>query len=169
LGERDNTITPTPPEEIRKTNRRKKLLKVWSDKTWKAARAEFILAKGGKCEWCGSQDRLTVHHPMRDVYGKSVYVDFVLSDCILLCARCHRALHTGRDICPGSHDDGEIHYKWHDADVCTICYLKMHPEIKEAIERAKVLKRKRQRELRKKKQEQLKKQKEAKKNGVNGI
>lgn len=156
MGERDNTITPTPPEEIRKTNRRKKLLKVWSDKTWKAARAEFILAKGGKCEWCGSTKRLTPHHPYRNTYSDQVYKDLFLSQCILLCSRCHSALHRGMVPCEREHDDGEVHYRWHDAPVCSACYLKEYPEVKEAAERTKVLRRKRQRELRKKLAEKYK-------------
>ena len=34
--------------------------KVWSSPEWRKKRAEFI--KGKACEWCGSREKLTVHH-----------------------------------------------------------------------------------------------------------
>lgn len=34
--------------------------KVWSSPEWRKKRAEFI--KGKACEWCGSTEKLTVHH-----------------------------------------------------------------------------------------------------------
>ena len=55
-------ISPVPPEITRTNTRRKNLKKKWTGKEWKIARETFIKERGGKCEWCGSTERLTVHH-----------------------------------------------------------------------------------------------------------
>jgi len=125
------------PETIRTSSRRKNLTKTWSGKEWKEKRLAFIESRGGKCEWCGSTERLTVHHPMRNSYGNTAYMDFFLSGCTLLCSRCHSALHAGRVICEREHEDGEVHYRWHDAEMCSYCFLKLHPELKEQKKRDK--------------------------------
>ena len=128
-------ISPVPPEITRTTTRRKNLKKKWGGKEWKVKRLAFIDSRGGKCEWCESKERLTVHHPQRNSYGTSAYMDFFLSGCILLCSRCHAALHAGRVICEREHDDKEVHYRWHDAEMCSYCFLKLHPELKEQKKR----------------------------------
>lgn len=135
--------------EIQTTTRRKNPKKKWSGKEWKAKRLAFIKDRGGKCEWCGSTEKLTVHHPQRNAYGDQVYMDLYLSGCVLLCNRCHKAIHSGLVLCEREHDDGKNHYRWHDADMCGYCFLKEHPEIVEKAAEAKREKRKRQRELRK--------------------
>lgn len=117
------------PQERRTRTRRNNLRKKWSGKAWQEKRAGFIKSRGGICEWCGSKDHLTVHHPQRNSYGDTVYMDFYLSGCILLCRKCHAALHAGRTLCEYPHEDGENHYRWHDADKCSYCFLKEHPEI----------------------------------------
>ncbi len=66
-----------------------------------------------------------------------------LSGCVLLCSRCHAALHTGRVICRNEHEDGEIHYRWHDAEMCSYCFLKIHPELIEQKARDKSAQRRR--------------------------
>lgn len=142
-------ISPVPPEITRTNTRRKNLKKKWTGKEWKIARETFIQERGGKCEWCGSTERLTVHHPQRNGYGDQVYLNFYLSGCVLLCSRCHAALHAGKVLCEREHADGEKHYRWHDAEMCSYCFLQEHPEIKELAEIARAEKRKRQRELRK--------------------
>lgn len=156
-------ISPPPPETTRTNTRRKNLKKKWGGKEWKVAREKFISERGAKCEWCGSTERLTVHHPQRNSYGDTVYLNFYLSGCILLCSKCHAALHAGKVLCERDHDDGETHYRWHDAEMCSYCFLKLHPEIKELAELARVEKRKRQRELRKAQAQKAKEWKE--KNG----
>ena len=125
-------MTTTNPQRIRIDNRRKKLKKTWTGKLWKAKRLEFIKLHKGKCDWCGSTVTLTVHHPMRDAYGEEAYMDFYLSGCVLLCSKCHKATHVGKVLCDNVHEDGENHYKWHDALECGVCYNKAHPEIKTA-------------------------------------
>lgn len=141
--------TTTCPEQIRTNTRRKNLKKKWGGKEWKVAREKFIQERGAKCEWCKGTERLTVHHPQRNGYGDQVYLNFYLSGCVLLCSRCHAALHAGKVLCEREHADGENHYRWHDAEMCSYCFLQEHPEIKELAEIARSEKRKRQRELRK--------------------
>ena len=157
-------MTTTCQPTIATTNRRKALKKKWTGKEWKEKRLAFIKAKGGTCEWCGSTERLTVHHPQRNSYGDEVYMDLFLSGCILVCSKCHAAIHAGMVLCERPHEDGKNHYRWHDAEMCGFCFIKEHPEIKEKAEQAKREKWKRQRELRKAQAEKVKLWK--KKNGV---
>ena len=128
-------ISTSPPETTRTNTRRKNLKKKWTGKEWKLAREKFIQERGGKCEWCGSTDKLTVHHPMRNGYGDQVYLNFYLSGCVLLCSKCHAAIHAGLVLCERDHADGESHYRWHDAEMCSYCFLKIHPELKEQKKR----------------------------------
>jgi hypothetical protein len=122
-------ISVSNPQARRTSTRRTNLKKKWTGKQWKVAREGFIKSHGSKCEWCGHTDHLTVHHPQRNSYGDDVYLDFGLSECILLCRQCHAAVHAGRSLCERNHEDGENHYRWHDAAMCGVCFLKEHPEI----------------------------------------
>jgi len=144
-----------PPEETRTKNRRKNLNKLYNSAEWKKARKEFLDQHGYFCDWCGATKYLEIHHPMRNVYGTDLYTDFVASQCVVLCRSCHYATEHNRVLCPRCKE----HYKFHDAEVCSYCYLKEHPEVKERVELNKVLKRKKQRELRKKQRELIKKAK----------
>jgi hypothetical protein len=157
------------PNERRVSNRRKKLKKKWTGKIWQEKRLEFIRIKGGHCEWCGSTEYLTVHHPSRNEYGTDAYMDFYLSGCILLCRRCHQATHVGRTLCQNEHQDNENHYKWHDAEMCSYCFLKLHPEIKERQKAEKAALAKKKRDYDKQQRAKAKKWKAdhpQKKNGV---
>lgn len=134
----------TCPQERRKSTRKNNLKKKWTGKEWKQKREGFIKDRGGKCEWCKHKQgeravsatdgheyivRLAVHHPMRNVYGSDVYMDFYLSQCIVLCQACHTASDKGLELCEREHEDGLNHYRWHDAEMCGYCFLKEHPEI----------------------------------------
>ena len=113
--------------EKRTKKRRERLRDTWSSKEWKEKRLAFIGTQG--CSWCGSREYLTVHHPYRNGYGKELYMDFYLSQCVVLCRRCHAALHAGKELC--SCKQG---YKPFDADTCFTCYSKKHPEILEKVQ-----------------------------------
>lgn len=123
--------------------RKKKLAKIWSGKEWKEARLKFINGRG--CAWCGSKEYLTVHHPYRSSYGKELYLDFYLSKCVVLCRKCHSALHAGKVLCSCKRG-----YKPFDADECFNCYSEKYPEVLEKVKLAKEEK-KRQEKLRRKK------------------
>jgi len=123
-------ISVSCPEARRVTTRRKKLKTKWTGKLWREKRLEFITRMGGKCSMCGSTEYLTVHHPSRNEYGSDAYMDFYLSGCVLLCRKCHQAVHVGKTLCTNTHSDGVNHYRWHDAEMCTYCFLALHPEIK---------------------------------------
>lgn len=144
------------PQKRRVSTRRKNLKKKWTGKKWKEAREGFIRSHGGKCEWCGSTDHLTVHHPMRNSYGEDVYTDFGLSECVLLCRQCHAAVHAGRVLCDRDHEDGENHYRWHDAEMCSYCFLKEHPEIPARRKAEKERKKAAQKAARQKQKEKVK-------------
>jgi len=135
------------------TTRRKRLQKTWSTKEWKEKRAAFIGDRG--CSWCGSKEYLTVHHPFRNGYGKELYLDFFLSQCVVLCRRCHSALHAGKVLCVCKK-----HYKPFDAEMCFTCYASKYPEVLEKVEIAKEQKKRKDKEYRHKqylKQKQWKK------------
>ena len=126
------------------TNRKKKLQKTWSGKEWKEKRLAFINGRG--CSWCGSKEYLTVHHPLRNSYGKELYLDFYLSQCVVLCRRCHSALHAGKVLCACKE-----HYRPFDAEMCFTCYTKKFPEILEKVKFDKEQKQKEQKAYRRKK------------------
>ena len=144
-----------PPEVIRKNNRRAKLKKIWTSKEWKTKVKEFIGDR--PCQWCGSLEYRTAHHPYRSSYGESVYLDLYLSQCMVLCRRCHTALHKGLNLCPVCKN----RYKPVEAEYCFLCYCAAYPEVKEKHEQAKAEKKRIQKELR---QQQAAKVKEWKKN-----
>ena len=124
-------ISVSCPEARRTKTRRKNLKKKWVGAEWKQKRIEFIKKMGGTCAWCGSTEYLTVHHPGRNEYNSDeAYMDFYLSGCVLLCRRCHQATHVGKVLCEHDHEDGNNHYRWHDAEMCTVCFLALHPEIR---------------------------------------
>lgn len=142
-------MTTTCQPEIAAANHKRKNKKTWSTKEWKDARESFIKEHGRFCDWCGETKYLTVHHPHRNVYGTSAYLDFNLSGCVLLCRACHSATHAGMVICERDHLDGQRHYRYHDAEMCSYCFKLAHPEMVERAEQVKRARRKKQRELRK--------------------
>ena len=120
---------------VRTSNRKKKLQKTWAGKLWKEKRLEFIGDRG--CSWCGSKEYLTVHHPYRNSYGSELYMDFYLSQCVVLCRRCHSALHAGKVLC-----ECREHYRPFDAQECFVCYASKYPEVLEKVEIDKIKKKK---------------------------
>jgi hypothetical protein len=113
------------PEEIRTINRRKKLSKIWASPEWKEKKAEFI--KGKVCSWCGTTEKLLPHHPYIKSLSDGTYLNLYLSGCVVLCTKCHYALHHGRKLCPKCKKG----YCPFDTEMCYDCYKKEHPEIEE--------------------------------------
>jgi len=120
-----------PPQEIRKNNRRAGLRKIWNSKEWKEKKAKFLVGK--VCEWCGSTEKLTAHHPYLESYKSDIYIELDLSGCIAVCNKCHFAIHHGLVLCSVCKE----HYHGVGADMCKACWLKLHPEIAEAREKKK--------------------------------
>ena len=88
--------------------------KPWQTKEWRDKRAELI--KDKKCVWCGSLERLTIHHPIRlDVGSYDYYMS--LKETEVLCARCHFALHKGMHLCPQC----KTHYVKNNFKTCFHC------------------------------------------------
>ena len=71
---------------------------------------------------------------------------------MVLCRRCHSALHKGLKLCPVCKKK----YAPNEADCCFSCYCDAFPEVKERVELAKVQRKKKQRELRKKRYNEAK-------------
>jgi HNH endonuclease len=55
---------------------------------WKSLRREKILSVGRKCEVCGFDRRVQVHH----IVYRSLF-DVTLEDLVVLCNRCHKLAH----------------------------------------------------------------------------
>jgi len=108
------------------SNRRKNLKKTYASKEWKKNVKEFV--KGKTCEWCGTTEKLLAHHPFLTSYKDGTYGDLYLSGCIVLCTRCHFALHKGLVLCKRCGK----HYHLIGADCCRSCFMELHPEMVEA-------------------------------------
>jgi hypothetical protein len=107
---------PTPQENLRKKMGREGM---------EGCRETFIQERGGNCEWCGSIERLTVHH--RSATDTGTVLPELLS--LWLCsAMLEVPCSTSRrkDPCEREHADGENHYRWHDAEMCSYCFLQEH-------------------------------------------
>jgi hypothetical protein len=144
-------MTTTDCREERQTkSRRKKLAKIWQTKEWKEKKAIFI--KGKVCSWCGTDKKLLPHHPYINSLSEGIYLDFYLSGCVVLCTRCHFALHHGKKLCPTCKE----HYCSFDTEMCYPCYVKLHPEIEEARVKKKEEMRALQKKLRKQAREKAK-------------
>lgn len=64
----------------------------WSSKEWKDKRKELI-KPDTICVWCGSKDRLALHHLSNETYMEC-------KNTIILCRKCHAATISGRKLCP---------------------------------------------------------------------
>jgi hypothetical protein len=63
---------------------------------WRKRRAKFL--EGKRCEWCGSDENLVIHHPQpSNSLTNSQYESF--EGTMVLCKKCHFQLHRGLVIC----------------------------------------------------------------------
>lgn len=131
-------------------SRRKKLRRIWQSKEWKTKVKAFIADR--PCEWCGAKEYRTAHHPYRSSYGEDIYLDLFLSQCMVLCRKCHSALHKGLKLCPIC----KVKYAPNEAEMCFSCYCEKYPEVREKVDRAKTERKNRQREARKKQAQKVK-------------
>lgn len=129
----------TNPQAIRTANRQKANRKTWSSKAWRDARDAFL--NGKACAWCGKRYDLIAHHPTMDHYGSPEYIDPYLSKCVVLCRRCHCAVHKKLKLCPVCKKQ----YCPVDSDSCYDC---LPEDEKFRIEQAKRDAKKLQRKLR---------------------
>jgi hypothetical protein len=73
------------------TSRQIEYEKLLSRKEWKDFRKNVFEVRGKKCEMCGAEKHLQVHHP-RYVEGKLPW-DYSVHDVVVLCGRCHKKIH----------------------------------------------------------------------------
>ena len=86
------------PDELRTINRRKELARIRRTKEYRDIVEDCV--RGRTCIWCGSSDKLTVHHVSLQDYGSQrAYIEG-LSRGWVMCNACHRAYHSGRILCP---------------------------------------------------------------------
>jgi uncharacterized Zn finger protein (UPF0148 family) len=78
-------------------------------------------------------------------YKDGTYGDLWLSACMVLCNRCHYALHKGLILCPTCG----IRYTLVGSDSCRTCFDATHPEIVAERERRKYEREQKKRELKK--------------------
>jgi len=73
-------------EEYRKKNKEKILMRTYAFKFLKGL-------KGNKCENCGSNENLQLHHKEYTQLNKKEFREEDVKKLMLLCAKCHRFLH----------------------------------------------------------------------------
>lgn len=61
------------------------------DKRWEAFRRFVFAVKGKKCELCGSQSIIQVHHP-KYIYGRMAW-EYTCNDVMVVCKKCHEKIH----------------------------------------------------------------------------
>jgi hypothetical protein len=126
------------PANIRIENRQKKNKGFWASPEWKKAAKAY---KAGKvCEWCGASERLVVCHPS-DIYpGHPDYMDFLKSQCKVLCQKCNRAEMGNLVLC----QQCKRGYHTRMNEKCLNCDEERAKKIKERIERSREFIRKHQ-------------------------
>ena len=93
--------------------------KPWQTPAWRKERSKLI--KDKVCEWCGSKEYLTIHHPQeKNSLTDEEYLS--LEGIIILCRRCHLAVHRGMHLCPKC----KKHYTHNQYDVCFNCLPESH-------------------------------------------
>ena len=80
------------------------------------------------CSWCGSKISTLPHHPYSESYKNGTYTNLQMSGCVVVCNRCHYAIHHGLLLCKRCH----TRYHGVGADFCKSCWLELHPEIVKA-------------------------------------
>lgn len=67
---------------------RKRYQKYMTSRTWRKKRDELFEERGKKCEKCGSEENITVHHLTYERFGHEW-----LCDLMVLCEDCHKKEH----------------------------------------------------------------------------
>ena len=100
----------------------------WHRKKWKEKRAELIKKKGC-CEWCGSTQKLCIHHPQKNNSLSNEEYES-LKETVVLCKRCHHIYHRyNKILCQKCKD----HYHKIGYEMCWYC-LQKEDEIDDEID-----------------------------------
>lgn len=62
-----------------------------NDPRWKSFRRFIFVARGRRCEMCGSTKVLQIHHP-RYIHGRRAW-EYTCNEVVVLCNECHKAVH----------------------------------------------------------------------------
>lgn len=79
----------TTKAQLKKAERRAR------NKAWKEL-SEKLRLEAGKCQMCGSPERLCCHHVLHKKQNPSLLLEE--RDIAVLCAKCHCRLHRGREV-----------------------------------------------------------------------
>lgn len=86
----------TPPSRAKRKPKPKK--EKWTtyeeqlqDPRWSAFREKVFQVRGHKCEKCGSEEIIQVHHP-KYITGRKAW-EYSTDEVIVLCRKCHREVH----------------------------------------------------------------------------
>jgi 5-methylcytosine-specific restriction endonuclease McrA len=77
-----------PLEERQRSKRKAEHRSYLRSSEWKARRRDALARAGGRCQDCGSSERLHVHHLTYKRHGNELQRDLRV-----LCSRCHRKRH----------------------------------------------------------------------------
>ena len=94
----------------------------WTKKIWRGKRQK-ILNERNKCEWCGSKNKLIIHHTKYpEEFGDSAYTELKDKESIaVICQKCHHIVHTYmRKACEKCHESYH-NIRW---DMCFFCFKK---------------------------------------------
>ncbi len=138
-------IAVSCPQARRTANRRSKLKRWWDDPRWR----ELVKREtdGKECEECGKKTgdirtnakgkshiiRLTLDHPDRWAYASFDLYIAANTPKRVVCTDCNHMFEKGMMICPVCRE----HYCHWRSEMCRACYMREHPGLKEALERAK--------------------------------
>jgi hypothetical protein len=78
------------------------------------------------CEWCGTKVNTLVHHGYLESYKDGSYLDLNMVGCVVLCGRCHYAIHNDLELCKCGK------YTRRGNGMCRACFDKAHPDIRKA-------------------------------------
>ena len=84
-----------------------------NDERWKEKREKILKRDGYKCRWCGSIDRLQVHHKYYNKYPDGSMVrawDYPDDALMVLCDDCHKKYHKNHKS-PVYYRKGGVHYE----------------------------------------------------------
>ena len=84
-----------------------------NDERWKMKREKILKRDDYKCRWCGSIDKLDVHHKYYNKYPDGSRVrawDYPDDALIVLCCDCHEKYHSKNKV-KSYYRKGGVHYE----------------------------------------------------------
>ena len=83
-------------EDVPQANSSQTYYEQLKDKRWYAFRNFVFIVRGGKCEKCGSAEKLNIHH-LHYVPGRKAW-EYTCNDVQVLCKKCHKEEHAAKKV-----------------------------------------------------------------------